>query len=150
VFGRASSNGRGVVGIATNATAVEGSSTDGAGLWGISEAGEGVHGETNSTFFAAVAGISRNANRDRSGGASAGVFGKSEAGEGVHGESNSTDFAAVAGIQLKEDSKGAGIYGEHRGNGPAGFFKGNVVVTGDVILTNADCSEDFDIVDLDK
>jgi hypothetical protein len=63
----------------------------------------------------------------------------------VHGESNSAVFAAVAGIQLTPNSTGAGIYGEHRGDGPAGFFKGNVVVTKDIFLSNADCAEEFDL-----
>ena len=31
------------------------------------------------------------------------------------------------------------------GQGLAGFFQGNVMVTGDVVLTGADCAEDFDI-----
>ena len=79
-----------------------------------------------------------------------GIFGKSEAGEGVHGETNSPIFAAVAGIQLNPASTGAGVYGEHRGTGPAGFFKGDVLVTGDIKLINADCAEDFDIADLEK
>lgn len=120
------------------------------GVWGTSETNEGVHAETKSTFFAAIAGISLNSNRDPGGGSSAGIFGKSEAGEGVHGETNSNLFAAVAGIQLNPNSTGAGVYGEHRGNGPAGFFKGDVIVTGDVKLINADCAEDFDIADLAK
>ena len=42
------------------------------------------------------------------------------------------------------------MYGEHRGNGPAGFFKGDVLVTGDIKLINADCAEDFDIAGLQK
>jgi hypothetical protein len=78
------------------------------------------------------------------------IFGKSEAGEGVHGETNSPIFAAVAGIQLNPASTGAGVYGEHRGTGPAGFFKGDVLVTGDIKLINADCAEDFDIAGLAK
>jgi hypothetical protein len=65
--------------------------------------------------------------------------------EGVHGETNSTIAAGVAGIQLNPNGTGAGVYAESRGKGPAGFFKGDVQVTGDVILTNQDCAEDFDI-----
>ena len=134
VFGRGSGN----------ATGVLGQSGGGHGVFGVSKTGEGVHGETNSSRFAAVAGISLNEvqREDRF---SAGVWGSSKTGEGVHGESNSTIFAAVAGIQLNAHSSGAGIYGEHRGDGPAAFFKGNVVVTKDIFLTNADCAEDFDI-----
>lgn len=127
---------------------VFGHSTDanGTGVYGNSVGtGFGVRGE--STDGIAVQGQSF----------STGVGGKfiSEAGEGVHGETNSPIFAAVAGIQLNlnPDSTGAGVYGEHRGTGPAGFFKGDVRVTGivyadDVRIVNADCAEDFDVVDI--
>lgn len=136
VFGRSSGTGNGVLGQSDGA---------GHGVFGVSKTGEGVHGETHSTRFAAVAGISLNDMERPEGGFSSGVWGSSKAGEGVHGETNSKFFAAVAGIQLNPASTGAGIYGEHRGEGPAGFFKGNVVVTKDIFLTNADCAEDFDI-----
>jgi hypothetical protein len=72
------------------------------------------------------------------------VWGFSQTGEGVHGESTSQTFAAVAGIATNPTGTGAGVYGESRGTGPAGFFKGNVVVTGDVLLTGTDCAERFD------
>jgi hypothetical protein len=122
---------------------VFGHSTDaaGTGVYGNSVgAGFGVRGE--STEGIAVQGQSFSTG--------VGVFGKSEAGEGVHGETNSPIFAAVAGIQLNPASTGAGVYGEHRGTGPAGFFKGDVLVTGDIKLINADCAEDFDIAGLEK
>lgn len=95
-------SGRGVVGVAISASGVEGQSSTGIGVWGASDQGEGVHGETNSSVF-----------------------------------------AAVAGIQLNSRSTGAGIYGEHRGSGPAGYFKGNVVVTGHIEFAGADCAEEF-------
>jgi hypothetical protein len=43
------------------------------------------------------------------------------------------------------------VYGTNDGGGNAGFFGGNVTITkdltvnGDIVLTNADCGEDFDI-----
>jgi hypothetical protein len=43
-------------------------------------------------------------------------------GEGVRGESRNDTFAGVAGIQLNRGSTGAGVYGEHRGDGPGGSF----------------------------
>jgi hypothetical protein len=115
----------------------------GRGVTGISKTGEGVYGETNSNRLAAVTGNAVNPRR-ASDGFPTGVWGSSISGEGVHGESRSDVFAAVAGIQLNPNSSGAGIYGEHKGNGPAGFFNGNVVVTKDIFMTNADCAEDFD------
>lgn len=51
-----------------------------------------------------------------------GVFGESITGVGVHGK----------GLRL------------------AGFFEGDVEVTGDIRLTNADCAEDFDVSGTDK
>jgi len=51
-----------------------------------------------------------------------GVFGESITGVGVHGK----------GLRL------------------AGFFEGDVEVTGDIRLTNADCAEDFDMSGTDK
>jgi hypothetical protein len=81
-----------------------------------------------------------------------GVCGVSDGWIGVYGESKSTTGGAgvrgdhkaggtgVAGIG---DAAGVGVYGE--GGRAAGFFKGDVEVTGDIRLTNADCAEDFDI-----
>lgn len=100
----------------------------------------GVYGRTPST----TGGAGVMGENTQSG---AGVFGKSATGEGVHGETNSKIFAAVAGIQLSTRGTGAGIYGESRGQGPAGFFKGNVIVTGDIFLPGADCAEEFEIAD---
>src|SRR5262249_3018881 len=132
--------------------------------------GEGVHGETNSTTFAAVAGVELNPNSNiaavygeqRGGGPGlfgiakgngAGVFGTSANGEGVHGETKG-NCAAVAGVNL---GNGIGIWGECTGRGLAGYFKGainhdgdfncagNINVKKDILLANADCAEDFDI-----
>ena len=79
-----------------------------------------------------------------------GIDGRSQAGEGVHGETNSPTFAAVAGITFNPAGTGAGVYGESRGQGPAGFFRGNVQVTGDVQLIGADCAEQFDIANAES
>lgn len=52
---------------------------------------------------------------------------------------------SVSRLQLNTDSGSPALYAEHRGPGPAGFFKGNVIVTGDVTLTGADCAEQFEM-----
>jgi hypothetical protein len=111
--------GRGVVGISDDHTGVEGGSTNGAGVWGGSKNGEGVHGETQSDTLAAIAGFNRS-----------------------------------------ESGTGAGIFGSAMSpSGYAGYFSGNVsvigdayvsgklTVDGDIILTNADCAEEFDVLD---
>jgi hypothetical protein len=153
VYGEQRGGGPGVFGIAKG---------NGTGVFGTSANGEGVHGETSSTTFAAVAGIELNSSSNiaavygeqRGGGPGvfgiakgngAGVFGTSASGEGVHGETTSAGTAAVAGIMRNPKGTGAGVYGESQGQGPAGFFKGNVVVTGDIALASADCAEDFDV-----
>lgn len=97
----------------------------GSGGWFESNHGEGVHGWSKNASHGGVVGVN-------SGGGPAvfgtsengvGVFGTSTNLVGVHGETKSNSHAAVAGIQLNRRSTGAGIYGEHRGTGPAGFFR---------------------------
>jgi hypothetical protein len=181
--------GSGASGDSTNGYGVWGASKNWAGVFGGSVSGEGVHGETNSTSFAAVAGIELNPSSNIAAvygeqrgngpalygtakGNGAGVFGGSANGEGVHGETNSTQFAAVAGIELNQSSNIAAVYGEQRGNGPgvygiakgkgagvfgtstsgpAGYFQGDVFATGTVtandhVCAGGDCAEDFDVV----
>ncbi len=132
--------GPGVYGTSTGAGVVGESTAVGGGrLARLRSSGwHGVYGRTPSTSGGAgVMGENTSSG--------VGVFGKSASGEGVHGETNSRVFAAVAGIQLSARGTGAGIYGESRGPGPAGFFKGNVVVTGDVFLPGSDCAEEFEV-----
>jgi hypothetical protein len=80
-------------------------------------------------------------------GSGIGVKGTSQGGDAVAGFSSSNAHAGVAAIN---DSGGFGIWA--RGT-PAGHFQGDVEVTGsinvtgDLILKNQDCAEDFDIAD---
>lgn len=60
---------------------------------------------------------------------------------GVQGISSDPNGCGVEGI----NEAGIGIRG--RGGRLAGSFEGDVEVTGDIRLTNADCAEDFDIAD---
>ena len=60
------------------------------------------------------------------------IHGISRTGDGVFGES-------ITGV---------GVHG--KGLRLAGFFEGDVEVTGDIRLTNADCAEDFDVSGIDK
>lgn len=125
----------------------------GPGIVGVSAHNEGVHGETSSTAMAAIAGFAINPQGTGAGifgesrGHGPGVVGVSATNEGVHGQTASATMAAVAGTATNPEGTGAGIYGESRGKGPAGFFKGDVEVTGDIRLTGADLAEDFDIAD---
>jgi hypothetical protein len=147
---------------------VFGLSTNSVGVWGESPNWEGVHavahGKGAAVFafndgpesataagvfgssknFIGVWGESQSANQP-------GVFGKSTKWQGVHGES--TDQVGVIGASQNF----VGVWGETHsanqvgifGKGPrlAGRFEGDVEVTGDIRLTNADCAEDFSIGD---
>lgn len=70
------------------------------------------------------------------------------AGECVHAETQSTTVSAVAVFQKNASSDTAALYVRHDGGKTAAFFDGNVVVTGDIVFTNAaDCAEEFDVVE---
>ncbi len=137
----ASSTGVGVHGESISSQGVSGHSNSGPGVWGESNQNEGVHGLSHSAH-GGVVGVN-----DGTGATSgAGVWGVSSQSEGVHGETNSPTTAGIAGYSLNLTGTGAGVYGESKGKGPAGFFKGDVMVTGDIRLVNQDCAEDFDMV----
>jgi hypothetical protein len=112
-----STSGRGVVGNSTSAYGVSGDSQTSAGVRGTSVSGRGTEGWSTSTE--GVMGISNTGN---------GVWGQTPgAGDGVLGTS----------------AHGIGVHG--KGGRLAGLFEGDVEVTGDLRLVNADCAEDFDI-----
>lgn len=154
VFGE-SSNGAGVVGVSEGYRGVSGRSTSGQGVWGtstssigvagVSESSDGVRGTSDAGV--GVKGTSKK---------SAGVWGASDTNEGVHAETASASTAALATYQTNADSTTAALYAKHAGKGPAAIFVGNVHVSGnlttdgDIVLANADCAEDFDVVDADQ
>jgi len=117
----------GVSGDSQLSAGVRGTSVRGRGSEGLSDAGEGVVGisKTNDGVLGA----------SEAGGA--GVTGKSQTGSGVNGLSN-----AGTGV-FGQSNSGFGVHG--KGGRLAGFFEGDVEVTGDIRLRNADCAEDFDI-----
>lgn len=116
----------------------------------------GVAGQTNAPYTTGVCGASQQWT---------GVLGVSQNGNGVAGTSVSGN--AVAGNSQTgnagffESAYGTGVYasslGEQNGIGiyakgtPAGFFQGDVQITGDLILVNSpssgDIAEDFDLED---
>lgn len=106
------------------------------GVLGESQGGEGVHGVSHSPA-AGVAGFN-----DSTG---PGLWGESQNQEGVHGVSHSP-AAGVAGINAHPQG-GPGVYGESLNGGASGFFKGNVVVTGDLFLEGADYAEELPVAD---
>lgn len=115
-----------------NVVSIAGTST---GLNGIGVLGEG-----------AAVGI-----RGKSG-SGVGVEAQSDSYEAVHAQTNSPATAAIAAYNVNTAGVGFAIYGKKEGSkGFAGFFEGNVWVSGelgvgkDLVLPNADCAEDFDV-----
>lgn len=129
--------------LGTGRIGVRGESPTFQGVSGWSRDNAGVAAE--SQRFHAVFGISHDPNN-------AGVYGTNDAGNatgfgvagvcstniGVAGDSDSG--TGVRGVS----QTGIGVHG--KGGRLAGLFEGNIEVTGDIRLTNADCAEEFQIV----
>lgn len=117
-------------------------------------AGEGLHAESTSTAVAAMAAYALDTTATSGGSA---VFGEARggaaavvglqvngqsAGAGVYGECKGTGNAVVAKLN-NPNGNGAALFAEHIGDKTAGFFKGNVIVTGDLSFPGQDCAEEF-------
>jgi hypothetical protein len=152
LFGANDAGGFGVIGTSDANIGVAGDSKTGKGVRGASETGDGVFG----TGRRGVVGESDTFQ---------GVFGKSRDNAGIVGESGL--FHAVFGISHSVNNGGlfgandaggfgviavsdAGIGLSAKGGRLAARFEGDVEVTGDIRLTNADCAEDFDITCLEQ
>ena len=116
-----------------NVPAVQGSAGDpGTGVFGqTTGGGHGVRGHAHT--------IGHGVHGDSPDGT--GVVGDSATFIGVHGHS-----ASNTGV-FGESVSGIGVFG--KGGKLAGRFEGDVEVTGDVRLLNADCAEDFDVCGVD-
>jgi hypothetical protein len=171
VYGEGLAGGPGVVGKSKSWHAVAGFSESttggfgvygeavGSGVVGLSKTWNGVYGETAGVANGPAgvwgehksAGIGVKAvSKD-----GVGLAAFSASNEAIHAETRSPAVAAIAGFNLNPSSTGAAIYGKKEGTqGHAGVFVGNVHVTGsltadgDIVLSNADCAEDFDIADV--
>jgi hypothetical protein len=129
-----------------NGIGVVAQSDGGEGVLGISLTANGVHGKSNSNF-----GVRAESN------SGVGLRATSESGRAIEAQAKQNGIGVVAqsdggdgvlGISLS----GIGVHG--KGGRLAGFFEGNVEVTGNIGLTgpgsdirlgNADCAEDFDV-----
>jgi len=156
--------------------AVRGENTSGVagadGIIGVSNAGTGVHGVSSTSFGVlgeSTSGRGVVAKSDTDYGlraasrTSAGIRGSSVEGRGIEGWA--TKAEGVVGISTtgngvwgQTDGQGVGVLGTSKGGigvygqggRLAGFFEGDVEVTGDIRLMNADCAEDFDVSSVDK
>ena len=154
---------RGVVGFSQTWQGVFGKSVDNSGVVGESDKFHAIYGTSHNNVSAGVFG-----NNTTDGGFGVmgvnpkgagvigrgirGVVGESEGFQGVYGHSRtnagvvgeSDEFDGVWGSSNKATA--AGVSGHNKAGGLAGFFEGDVVVTGDIRLNNADCAEDFDVL----
>jgi hypothetical protein len=177
-----SGNGTGVFGASTRGHGVEGSSNGSKGVVGTSVEYQGVYGHSDknagvvgeSATWVGVYGRSMSPDRgaavmgDATTGAGVagsgtavlatttsgrGVHASSQSGEAIHAETQSHDVAAIAAYNHNPDGTGAAIFAQKDGeNGTAGYFVGDVVVTGkltvrDLYLTGADVAERFEVTD---
>src|SRR5271165_2091220 len=150
VWGENTGQGYGVSGSTNSASGagVWGSNAgSGPGVKGTSQGGNGVYGESQSSQNAAISGI----NTSSSSNGNWGVYGFSQGFDGIRGESGSSHHAGVSAYNANggfglyaQSPNGTAIYGQGQ---TAGFFQGDVQVTGDIKLTGADCAEHFDVVD---
>lgn len=120
----------------------------GEGVVGSSKTGRGVHGRSEAAGDG-VAGFSQSGTGVFGEGPGNGVHGKSEAGRAVFGQNTaggdgvggfSDSGTGVAGVS----NSGSGVYGRSN-SGMAGFFEGNIQVTGAIHMEGADFAEQFSV-----
>lgn len=154
--------GSGILGVTTNGKGVEGQCNGefGTGVLGSCSDGRGKAVKGSSPSIGATGILACN---DPTFNQHVGVFGSSDnqgvmglttsdSGTGVYGGGSSRDGVSGSNsIGVRgETFGGVGVQGQSFGNGLAGKFFGNVEVTGDISLVNADCAEDFDISGTEK
>lgn len=163
---------RGVVGESKEFQGVFGHSQQNAGVVGESDGMHAVYGITHGGASAGVYGTN-----DRRDVRAQGVLGESKSGDGVVGRGHrgvvgeSTDFQGVFGhseqnagvvgestrfdgvFGISHSPNNAGVSGHNDQGGLAGFFGGKVTITGtltatdDIVLSGADCAEDFPVAE---
>jgi hypothetical protein len=144
--------GFGIIGVCDSNIAVAGDSKTGTGVKGTSQSGDGVVGIGRrgvvgiSDSFQGVLGKSID---------NAGVVGESDKLHGIFGVCHNPNGGGIFGTNDKGgfgvigvSDSGIGVSG--KGGKLAGRFEGDVEVTGDIRLANADCAEDFDVYGADK
>ncbi|WP_256796405.1 hypothetical protein [Terrabacter sp. Ter38] len=152
-----SDGSKGVVGTSRDFQGVYGHSEKNAGVVGESSTWVGVYGKSMGDKGIAVMGEARDDGAAGVPGNGTGIYGvsttgigvsaSSATGEAIRAETNSPTVAAISAFSTNEVGTGAALYAKKSGTvGYAGFFEGNVAVTGDVILTGADVAEEFNML----
>jgi hypothetical protein len=144
VFGESRNGWMGVYGHSTSEVGGAGVMGEavGTGVYGKSSTSNGVGGESSSETGGA--GVWAKA-------IGPGVVAVSQTWHGVYGETSSSTGGAGVWAEHKGggdgvvglSASGVGVHG--KGGRLAAFFEGDVEVTGDIRLLNADCAEDFEV-----
>jgi hypothetical protein len=161
-----SKTGNGVHGISETAYGVKGESITGRGVAAISDTNYGLRATSRTLAAARCSSTDGNGIEGEANGAGTGVTGTSNSGRGVNAFSNtgqaiyghsisqagvvgeSDQFDGVFGVS--HSPQHAGVSG-HNPGGMAGFFEGDVVVTGDVKLIGGnDVAENFSVINTDS
>jgi hypothetical protein len=147
-----SDNGFGVFGSSAAADAVHGESQNGVGVYGGSVTADAIQGRSQSSQHAGVSGANSGGGFGVWGNSDAvvGVYGGSVTADAIQGRSQSSQHAGVSGAN---SGGGFGVWASSNSTGlyaqgiPAGYFNGDVLVTGDLVLVNqsGDVAEDFDV-----
>ena len=128
VYGTNDNQGFGLQGVSQAGIGIIGSSESGSGIRGESRSGRAIEGWSQTNY--GVSGDSHSF---------AGVRGTSVSGTGTEGWSTSGTGVFATTVE--------GVALHARGGRLAGYFEGDVEISGDIRLLNADCAEDFDIDD---
>jgi hypothetical protein len=152
VLGCAKSSGQGVVGVSVSGIGVQATSITDQAINAYSAEAQAGYFQTGGDTDALVAQSSSKDHAAVSASGSGfgvwaysdigfGVWGHSDAAVGVHGESNGANPGVSA-----VSTNGPGLWAQ---GSPAGYFDGDVQVTGDLVLINSpaggDIAEDFDL-----
>jgi hypothetical protein len=131
-----SQQAEGIRGVGHKGAGVSGTSDKWIGTYGESQEAEGIRGVGHKG-----AGVSGTSDKW------IGTYGESQEAEGIRGVGHKG--AGVSGTSEQwigvygESASGVGVQG--KGGRLAGLFEGDVEVTGDIRLLNADCAEDFNV-----
>jgi hypothetical protein len=152
-FSKSTTGGYGVYG--------EGLGGGGTGVAGFSATWIGVYGETTGVengpagVWGEHKGVGYGVKAVSKDGVGLAAFSTSN--ESIHAETNSPGTAAIAAYNLNSGGTGAALFAKKEGAiGHAGFFVGNVEVTGnltvdgDIFVPGADCAEHFEIAGLEE
>ena len=141
IWAESKGNGAGLVANSKTGTALVAGSDTSHGIWAESRGGgTGLIANSKTGTGLSAGSDTSHGIWAESRGNGAGLVANSKTGAGLAAGSDTGD-----GIYAESRGGGRGIYATSK-TGLAGYFKGDVEVTGDIRLVNADCAEEFDIM----